>query len=627
MKVIISSLGRLVALTVVTYAIVMGENSCSAASDSAVLVYGATPGGISAAIAAAKSGQAVILVVPSDRIGGLVTCGLSHTDFHSFESLTGSFLSFSKRVESFYAEKYGADSPQVRDSFRGTFGEPKVNLAIFEQMLSEQPLIEIRKQSVLTSVNLRAVAHADKPRRVIEAVTITTKDGVAETIRARVFIDATYEGDLMAKAGVPFRVGREGRDEYGESLAPSQADDQLQAYNFRFLMTRDPANRVLPVSPPGYRREDFADVLPVLESGKIERVFGYPSKCLFKAQTPPLPNGKYDINDVSGGLIRLSLPGLNLDWPNGDEATRRRIFSEHLRDQVGLLFFLQNDEAVPARFRTEAREWGWCRDEFTETAHLPPQLYVREARRMVGVHVFTQRDSEHALGDARAVLHRDSIAMGDYGNNCHGTVHEGPRFGGRHTGEFYNPVPPYQIPYGVLLPRELDNLLVPVAASSSHVGFCALRLEPIWMSLGQAAGHAAALANETTQPVQSVSVPTLQQRLHADGSATIYVSDVLPGHADFAAVQWWGLHGGWHGLAPHPEKPGQRGRNLHGQYFEANPGHAAELQKPLDEATAQRWKEIADRLRLKAPVSGGSAQLTRGEFVRAMWNEHSKKAR
>ncbi|MEZ6128675.1 MAG: FAD-dependent oxidoreductase [Planctomycetaceae bacterium] len=623
----VTSFGRCFTLVIVACVTAITALPCYADRESGVLVYGATPGGIAAAIAAAKSGQAVILVEPSDRIGGLVTCGLSHTDFHSFESLTGSFLSFSKRVESFYVEKYGSDSSQVRDSFHGTFAEPKVNLAVFTQMLSEQPLIEVRTKLVLSDVALRTVSPANKTRQVIEAATFTTKDGDAVTIRARMYIDATYEGDLMAKAGVPFRVGREGRNEFGESLAPAESDDQLQAYNFRFMMTRDPSNRVPPVAPPGYRREDFVDVLPVLESGKIERVFGYPSRCLFKAQTPPLPNGKYDINDVSGGLIRLSLPGVNRDWPNGDAATRQRIFSEHLRDQVGLLFFLQNDADVPDRFRNEARDWGWCRDEFTETAHLPPQLYVREARRMIGVHVFAQRDSEHAPGDARAVQHRDSIAMGDYGNNCHGTAHEGPRFGGRHTGEFYNPVPPYQIPYGVLLPRGLDNLLVPVAASSSHVGFCALRLEPIWMSLGQAAGHAAALANETKQPVQSVSVPTLQQRLHADGSATIYVSDVLPAHPDFAVVQWWGLQGGWHGLAPHPEKPGQRGRNLHGQYFEANPGHAADLQKPMDEATARRWKEIADRLRLEVPVLEDSAQLTRGEFVRALWNEHSKKSR
>jgi len=582
----------------------------------AVLVYGATPGGIAAALAAAKSGQTVMLVEPTPRIGGLVTSGLSHTDFHSFESLTGAFLDFAQRVEAHYAKTYGKDSPQVKDSFRGTFAEPKVNLLVFEQMLAEHKGISIRRQLALASVKVQKSGEANR----IESATFTGVDGKAETFAARVFIDATYEGDLMAKAGVPWRAGREARGEYDESLAPERGDSQLQAYNFRFIATREPANRVPPVAPPGYRREDFVGVLPVLESGQIKRVFDYPSGCLFKAQTPPLPNGKYDINDVSRGLVRLSLPGKNLGWPDGDAATRAKIFAEHLRDNVGLLYFLQNDDAVPAKFRDEAREWGWCKDEFTETGGLPPQLYVREARRMVGARVFVQRDSEHAHGDARAVLHREAIAMGDYGNNCHGTAHEGGRFDGKHTGEFYNPVPPYQIPYGTLVPRNVANLLVPVACSASHVGFCALRLEPIWMSLGQAAGHAAAMAAKENLPVQRVNVPALQRRLHADKSATIYVSDVPPGHADFMAVQWWGTTGGLHGLNPMPAKPGQRGKNLHGQYFEANPGHAAELGKPLDPLLAERWRRQAAGLGLSsARLLAADGRVTRGDWIRVAW--------
>ncbi len=202
-------------------------------------------------------------------------------------------------------------------------------------------------------------------------------------------------------------------------------------------------------------------MLEILKTNQIKHVFDYPTKCIFKAQTPALPNGKYDINDVSNGLIRLSLPGKNLEWPNGDEATREQIFDHHLRDQAGLLYFLQNDDAVPETYRNEAKEWGWCRDEFQDSRHLPPQLYVREARRMVGQYVFTENDTDPASNDARAVLRKDAIAFGDYGPNCHGTAHEGPRFGGKHTGEFYKRVAPYQIPYGVLVPKEIDNLFVP----------------------------------------------------------------------------------------------------------------------------------------------------------------------
>ena len=614
-------------VTAISFALWVGlcfSASAAAAVDEShtvdVLVFGGTPAGIAAAMGAASDGCRVLLVESTSRIGGLVTSGLSHTDFHSRESLSGAFLDFARRVETHYAKEYGADSQQVKDCFGGTFAEPKVNLLIFEQMLNEYPEISVLRSHGLSSLGIGEAADGSssttaKEIRHIRSVTIKDEQGMLQTIRCRIAIDASYEGDLMAMAGVRWRVGREGRDEYREPLAPEIADQQLQAYNFRFMMTKELQNRVIPIAPDGYQREDFLGVLEALKSGAIHKIFDYPSHCIFKAQTPALPNGKYDINDVSRNLVRLSLPGKNLAWPDGTAEQRRSIFNEHLRDQTGLLYFLQNDESVPQKFRDEAREWGWCRDEFDETNHLPPQLYVREARRMVGMHVYVQQDSEHCANDARSMLHLDSIAMADYGNNCHGTFHEGPRFGGKHTGEFYNPVPPYQIPYGVLVPRDVDNLLVPTAVSSSHVGFCALRLEPVWMSLGQAAGHAAAQAVERDVTVQMVAVRPLQHRLLTAGASLIYVSDVLPGHPDFAAVQWWGSQGGLHGLAPMPEKPGQRGRKLHGQYCEANPGHAVELDVVLDEKTAGRWKATGMLAGLNADaipkISNG---ITRGEL-------------
>jgi hypothetical protein len=606
-----------------------------------VVVYGGTPSGIAAAMAAASDGCSVLLLEPSQRLGGMVTSGLSHTDFHSRESLSGAYADFAQRVVDYYADTYGPDSDQVNASFGGTFAEPKVNLQVFEQMLSEHPRLQVRRGERAIGVDVQAdpaVATAQLTATgpvaesfpagglFVRGLTCVDAMGQTQVYACRVLIDATYEGDVMAMAGVPWTVGRESKQQYAESLAPDNADQQLQAYNLRFCMTRDPANRVAPTAPPGYRREDFVGVLDALQTGKIKKIFDYPSACIFKAQTPPLPNGKYDINDVSRNLVRLSLPGKNLGWPDGSPEERRLIFAEHLRDQVGLLFFLQNDAAVPVVFREEAQAWGWCRDEFIETEHLPPQLYVREARRMLGSHIYVQADSEHAPHDARAVLHVDSIAMADYGNNCHGTAHTGPRFGGQHTGEFYNPVPPYQIPYGVLVPLEHGNLLVSGAISSSHVGFCALRLEPVWMSLGQAAGHAAALAvelaQETQQPeaVQMIPVRALQQRLHAVGAATLYVSDVLPGTPDFEAVQWWGTQGGLHGLAPVPAQPGQRGKKLHGQYCEAIPGQAAELHKPLDEALTQRWLALGMIIGLSPDeLPKVSASTTRGDYIRQVF--------
>jgi hypothetical protein len=588
-----------------------------------VVIYGATPAGIAAAIAAARDDCQVLLIEPTSRIGGLVTNGLSHTDYHSRESLSGAFLEFSRRVETWYLQKYGDDSPQVKASEKGVFAEPKVNLLIFQQLLAEQPQIKLLTQHSLESVT----CNTESVGRRIASLTFRSSQTAQEImVQPAMIIDASYEGDLMAKAGVPWRAGREGRSEFQESLAPEQPDSQLQAYNFRFIMTKDAANRVTPEAPIGYRREDFLAVSEVLKSGQIQSVFGYPRNCIFKAHLPVLPNEKYDINDVSTGLIRLSLPGQNLGWPDGSTEERRKIFVEHLRDQTGLLYFLQNDESVPMAFQEEAREWGWCRDEFTETGHLPEQLYVREARRMVGRRVFTQRDSEHAPGDARAVLHPDAIAMGDYGNNCHGTFHEGPRFGGRHTGEFYNPVPPYQIPYGTIVPNEIENLLVPVAVSATHVGFCAVRLEPIWMSLGQAAGHAAAQAHQRNVTVQDVAIAPLQKRLHDADSSTIYVSDVLPGHPDFAAVQWWGTCGGLHGLAPMPDKPGQRGKQMHGQYYEANPGHAADLTTALTANLHKRWSALAQLTGLlPEQVPKWQEAMNRGDFIRGVFTVVTRK--
>jgi hypothetical protein len=612
------------------------------AQDYDVLVYGATPAGIAAAIAAADDGERVLLIEPTRRIGGMVTNGLSHPDFRTFEGLSGAFLTFSKLVESYYREAYGPDSQQVKDCFRGTQAEPKVNLLVFEKMLAAREKIVVKKEWALEGVKTSSNGDGEGPAtwRALEIALFSDAEGAYHSVPAHYFIDASYEGDLMAVSRVPYRVGREAGEEYGELLAPDLADDQLQAYNFRLCATNNPANRVVVAEPPGYLRRHFTELLPLLKSGKIKGVFGMSPAYLMKAQGP-LPNGKADINDQSKGPIRLSLAGENDGWPEGESGfaarvmqagavapfsrtglrqSRERVFEEHVRWNVGLLYFLQNDEEVPAKLRDEARTWGWCKDEFTDNNHLPHQLYVREARRMLGKYVFSEIDTNCAPGDARAVLQREAIAMGDYGPNCHGTSHEGTRFDGQHTGEFYKRVAPYQIPFGVLLPKNVENLLVPGAMSASHVGFCALRLEPIWMSLGEAAGHAAHLARAKKGSLHNISIAKLQARLHETGAATIYVSDVLPGNADFAAVQWWGTAGGLHELAPTPAEPGQRGKNIVGQYYEAFPGHAVELEKVLDAETGARWQKLADTLGIEsAKLPKVDGKLTRGAWLRQAW--------
>ncbi len=612
------------------------------AEEYGVLIYGATPGGIAAALAAAEDGESVLLVEPTGHVGGLMTNGLTHPDFRTFESINGLYRRVCQMTEAHYRETYGADSPQVRDSLRGTQVEPLVIADIFQKLLAAQPRITLKTRWVLDRVKSSSDAEGDAPGKIrtLELALFADETNTLRQVAARMFIDASYEGDLFAAAGVPYRVGREAGEEYGETLAPDDADTQLQGYNFRLTMTREPANRVMPTKPDGYDREDFTGVLPLLADGRVKQVWGMAATALMKATLPPLPNGKFDLNDMSHGPVRLSLPGENDDWPDGSGGvaardvasgvvapfsrtslrdSRARVWGMHQRWQLGLIYFLQNDAAVPEKFRTEAREMGWCRDEYPESGHVPEQLYVREARRMVGEYVFTEKDTELAAGDARAVLRRDAVAMGDYGPNCHGTGHVGSLFGGKHVGEFYKTVAPYQVPFGALLAKNFENLLVPVAASSSHVGFCALRFEPIWISLGEAAGHAAHLANQKRTSLARVSVRELQARLHATGSATIYVSGVLPEHPDFAVVQWWGTAGGFHGLAPGAKEGAVRGKNIVGQYFEAFPFHAAGLDEPLDAATASRWRALAAELGIAAEKIPSGENTTRGEWLRKVW--------
>ncbi len=612
---------RMVLLLLASIACSAGSARAESMSEFDVVVYGATPGGIAAAIPVARRHPAarIALVTPYRRIGGMITNGLTHPDFRTFEARTGLFREFNERVEEFYREKFGPDSPQVRDSLQGTHAGPEVNHTVLREMLDKLPGIEIFTAHRLESVE----------REGARIVSLTLRGPRSlVTFSAGYFVDATYEGDLLAAAKVAYRIGRESRDEYGESLAPPTADDQLQGYNFRLTMTDRPDNQAPVPKPTGYRREDYLELLPLLQDGSVKRIFGDPFMNLpggiYKRQTPKLPSGKRDINDVSHSIVRLSMPGVNRQWPDGDVATRQQIFDRHMRHNVGMLYFLQNDEAVSERFRQEARLWGLCRDEFTDNQHLPEQLYVREGRRMVGRYVFTQRDTQRApgTGHARAIFHADAIAMGDYGPNCHGTHHEGPLFGGRHTGEFYQKAAPYQIPYGALLPRDVDNLAVPVACSASHVGFCALRLEPIWMSLGQASGEAIALALKSTAALGHVSPQDIRDRLHETDVATIYVSDVPEGTSDFAAVQWWGSAGGLIALDRSDNEPpaeyGTRGKHRLGQYYHAFPEHAIGLDEPLTEPVRSAWIRLAKQVAPNAPDLDQTT--TRGEFVRRAWS-------
>ncbi len=590
-----------------------------AAESADVVIYGGTPGGIAAALSAAQSGHSVLLIEPTHRIGGLLTSGLSYSDFRSFEALGGTFSRIAQRVEAHYREHYGKDSPQVRNCWRGTQGEPHINLKVLGEMLAEQPSIEVRTGLRLVEVDTGPYRGG---RRAIRSIVVTPIDDTSRrlALAGRVFIDASYEGDLLAAAGESFHVGRESRQQYGESLAGNaagQADGQVQGYNLRLVMTNDPDNRVYPEPPKGYDRELFVGVLDLFRDTNL-KVFDNGHGGIYRTHLPRMPNNKADVNDTPRAPARLSLPDLNDAYPQADFATRQAIVAEHVLHNVGLLYFLQNDEAVPPALREEARTWGLCRDEFENTDHIPPQLYIREARRLVGQHVYTEHDTDTAPNDVRARWHPTSIAISDYILNCHGTGRKGSRFDGQHQGEFYKVVQPSQIPYGVIVPARTENLLVPVAVSASHVGFSMLRYECVWTSLGQAAGHAAHLALAHDLAVQDVPIDRLQRRIHADGGMTIYLADLGPNDPGFAIAQWAGTQGFLHGLID-PQGPPPRPKGLGGQYSEAFPGHEIGWDQPLDESLVARWQAHARHQKLAWPAASVAESQTRGQLLTALY--------
>ena len=253
-----------------------------------VVIYGATPGGIAAAIAAAKGGHTVLLAEPTIRIGGMTTNGLSHPDFRAFEALSGTYWDLTQRTLAYYTKQYGPGSQQVKDTFRGTHAEPKVNVLLFQEMLAEHPNIAVKTQWTLVDAHTRGPSG----NRVIRTVRFRDAANREYVYEARIFIDGSYEGDLIAAAQVPYRLGVESRDEYGEAAAPEDSSGDLQGYNFRFVMTNDPALRVPVKAPKGYRREDFLPLIELISSGKIKRAFGgyRDTDNIVKAQIPILCN-------------------------------------------------------------------------------------------------------------------------------------------------------------------------------------------------------------------------------------------------------------------------------------------------------------------------------------------------
>ena len=487
-----------------------------------VVVYGGTAGGVITAVAAAREGLEVALVEPGTHLGGMVSGGLGWTDHGRREVIGGYSLEFFERV----GKKYGRP---IEWRF-----EPHVAEEVFRELVQEAGV------AVYYGHRLREKNGVAK--RGARLTTLTMENGA--TFAGRIFADATYEGDLMAQAGVAHTWGREGTNEHGESLAgvrdrtpkhqftvqirpfdasgrllpevstekkaaAGSADKKVQAYNFRVCMTKVAENRVPFPKPAGYDAARFALLGRMLEEmDKVKKAANQRWTPVDVMKPDPLPNGKTDTNN--NGAFSTDYIGGSYDYPNGSYATRARIWDAH-RDYVqGFLHFLQNDPQVPEALHDELAPWGLCRDEFTDTANWPRQLYVREARRMIGMYVMSQKDIQTEL------TKQDSIGMGSYNSDSHNVQRIVNDEGFvENEGDMQVPVTPYQIPFRVMLPKRADatNLLVPVCFSATHVAYSTLRMEPQYMIIGQAAGVAARLAIKANVNVQDVDAAALRSAL------------------------------------------------------------------------------------------------------------------
>jgi hypothetical protein len=507
-----------------------------------IVIYGATASGVIAAVAAAREGRSVLLIEPGKHPGGMVSGGLGATDTGNRQAIGGYAREFFDRVREHYTATYGAKSQQVKDCSDGFRFEPHVAELIFTKMLREAkvvPLYQSRLRQVLRSGGR------------ISGIVVQSPAGHGR-VEGRIFIDASYEGDLMAGAKVGYTLGRESRQEYKESIAgvqkysaahqwgvkvspfdgrkrllllvqegvagePGAGDKKIQAYNFRLCLTQDPEQLTPFPKPANYdpaRYELLARYLAKRPDLKVGQLM-HPVR---------MPNAKTDTNN--NGPFSTDHIGANWDYPEADDAGRQRIWQDHIDYTQGFLYFLGHDPRVPPPVRKEMNTWGLARGEFTDNHNWPHQLYVREARRMKGAYVMTQADiMEKRTKD-------DSVGLGSYNTDSHHVqrivVPDGFVL---NEGDFQVGVKPYAIPYRSLIPREgeCDNLLVPVCMSASHVAYGTIRMEPVYMILGQAAGVAASLALQDEAAVQKVALAKLHAKLKIQKAVLSPVGLSAPG--------------------------------------------------------------------------------------------------
>jgi hypothetical protein len=510
-----------------------------------VVVYGGTAGGVIAAVSAARMGLSVALVEPSHHLGGMTTGGLSATDHGTRIVIGGYALEFYERV----GRKYGMPL--------WWYPEPRVAEEVLNDMIADAKTVR-----VFPGQSLRERRGVLKKGTVIQE--ITTRKG--DRLRAKLFLDSSYEGDLMAQAGVTYTIGRESVTKYGESLAGvrpkdknhqfdvrvasrdqrgrllpeisprprgeiGSGDARVQAYNFRLILSSNKKNQIPFAKPPSYDPHRYEVLRRFIEAVQRER--GAPPALgeLFLIRDD-LPWFKADFNNR--GPFSTDFIGHSYGYADGSYAQRASIWRDHVTYTQGLLYYLANDAHVPRVLRDEMNKWGLARDEFVDNGNWPYQLYIREGRRMVGDFVMTQRDIQTDLTKA------DAIAMGSYNSDSHNVQRfEQPDRSVQNEGNMEVSVEPYQIPYRVMLPNrtQVTNLIVPICLSASHVAYSTLRMEPQYMMIGQAAGVAAALAISADAPPQDIDITSLRRILKAEGMVDKYDSTTAPSVPRFSPIR------------------------------------------------------------------------------------------
>ena len=532
----------------------------AAAEHADVIVVAANPAGVAAAVGAAKSGAKVIVLEESAHVGGIVAGGLTNADIRKHGAVGGLYHEFKRRIVEHYTTTYGANSRQVKVCKGGTMFEPHMAEKVFRDMLASEKNITLLQRQRVVSARVKhdqGENNAIPGKRIdgaapkefgpkVKLVSITaedlTKPGTHTEFRAAAFIDCTYEGDVAALAGVPYRVGRESRTTFSEPHAghiyvrfkdynplpgsTGDADDGIQAFCFRFHLTKDKANSAPVEKPAAFDRNDYRHVLSQIAEGKITRFTQV-------IQLYEMPNAKFEVNsdhphqDTGIPAESLDLAEENWRWPEAGAAERERIFNRYWSHNEGLVWLLQNDPAVPPAIRNEASQWGFPKDEFTDHRNRPHHIYVRQGRRIWGEYTLTENDAKPIFETGLPARFADGIAVTEFEFDSHAVRKYDPAFPLLRPGYFFIAHDPFQLPYRIMVPKCVDGLLVPVACSASHVGYQTLRMEPVFMALGEASGIAAKTALDEKTEVRDVKVSTVQKEIIKRGGVVLFENTAL----------------------------------------------------------------------------------------------------